>query len=85
MKTSESLRSRAFAGQPSATASPNSGDCSSPVIRPESAASYIADITTELAELARGCKLEILAYLLDIAQLEAAESAKRLARESCAR
>jgi hypothetical protein len=53
-------------------------------MRPESAAAYIADITNELASLARGCKLEILAYLLDIAQLEAANAARRLARKSCA-
>jgi hypothetical protein len=52
-------------------------------IKPESAAAYIADLTTELAALARGCRLEILAYLLDIAQLEAENAARRLTRESC--
>ena len=56
-----------------------------PAIRPESAAAYIADITTELAGLARGSRLEILAYLLDIAQLEAANTSRRLARESLSR
>lgn len=40
-------------------------------------AAYIAEITTELAELARGSKLDILAYLLDIAQLEAATTVRR--------
>lgn len=51
-------------------------------IPPESTAAYIADITTELASLARGSKLEVLGYLLDIAQLEAANTARRLAREA---
>lgn len=40
-------------------------------------ASYIAEITTELAELARGAKLDLVAYLLDIAQLEAATTVRR--------
>lgn len=48
---------------------------------PHSAASYIADMTTELAGIARRSKLDVLAYLLDIAQLEAAKSARRLASE----
>ena len=52
------------------------------VIPPESTAAYIADIATELASLARGSKLEVLAYLLDIAQLEAANTARRLAHEA---
>ncbi|MDB5512653.1 MAG: hypothetical protein JWR08_2136 [Enterovirga sp.] len=48
---------------------------------PYSAASYIADITTELAGIARRSQLDVLAYLLDIAQLEATKSARRLAAE----
>ena len=44
---------------------------------PQGTASYIADLTTELARLARGARLEILAYLLDVAQLEASTSARR--------
>jgi hypothetical protein len=56
-----------------------------PAIRPESAAAYIADITTELAGLARASRLDILAYLLDIAQLEAANVSRRLARQTVAR
>ena len=54
-------------------------------IRPVSAAAYIADITTELAALARGSSLETLAYLLDIAQLEARNTSRRLARDAVAR
>jgi hypothetical protein len=49
-------------------------------IKPESAAAHIADLTTELAALARGCRLEILPHLLDIAQLEAENTAWRLTR-----
>lgn len=41
-------------------------------------ASYIADLTTELSQLARSSGLDVLAYLLDIAQLEASSSARRL-------
>lgn len=59
-------------------------DYPSSAIEPESAASYVADITTQLAELARDSRLEILAYLLDIAQLEAKNSLRRLRREACA-
>ena len=44
---------------------------------PQGTASYIADLTTELARLARDARLEILAYLLDIVQLEASTSARR--------
>jgi hypothetical protein len=60
-------------------------EASTPPIRPESAAAYIADITTELAGIARGSRLDVLAYLLDIAQLEAANATRRLAREALAR
>ncbi|MDB5558248.1 MAG: hypothetical protein JWQ36_1182 [Enterovirga sp.] len=56
-----------------------------PAIRPESAAAYIADMATELAGLARASRLDILAYLLDIAQLEAANVSRRLARQTLAR
>lgn len=34
-------------------------------------AEYIADLTGELSKLARGSRLDLLAYLLDIASLEA--------------
>jgi hypothetical protein len=50
-------------------------------VRPQSAAAYIADITAELAGMARSSKLDILAYLLEIAQLEAASAARRLSAE----
>jgi hypothetical protein len=85
MKTPEGLRTGELADPTWSTASSEPVDCRSPAIRPESAAAYIADITSELAALARGSKLDILAYLLDIAQLEAAGNARRLRRETCAR
>lgn len=40
-------------------------------------AEYIADLTGELAKLARRSRLELLAYLLDIACLEAQNVAGR--------
>jgi hypothetical protein len=51
-------------------------------VQPEGTAAYIADITTELAGLARRSRLEILAYLLEIAQLEAANASRRLRGEA---
>ena len=47
-------------------------------------AAYIADITKELSVLARGSGLETLAYVLDIAQLEAAAEMRRRRRASAA-
>jgi hypothetical protein len=85
MKTSEGLGAGELADPKWSTRSSEPPDYRFPTIRPESAASYIADITTELAVLARGSKLDRLAYLLDIAQLEAASNARRLRREPCAR
>lgn len=38
---------------------------------PAQSAAYIADLTSELAKLARRSQLDVLAYLLDIAALEA--------------
>ena len=38
-------------------------------------AEYIADLTRELAKLARRSRLDVLAYLLDIASLEAKTAA----------
>lgn len=38
---------------------------------PTQSAEYIADLTDELAKLARRSRLDVLAYLLDIASLEA--------------
>lgn len=48
-------------------------------------AEYIADLTSELAKLARQSRLDVLAYLLDIASLEAKTSAGRLNRPAAAR
>ncbi|MGO4704157.1 hypothetical protein AB4072_00055 [Microvirga sp. 2MCAF38] len=44
---------------------------------PEEAAYYIAQFTAELSYLARRAKLDLLAYLLDMARLEASRSAPR--------
>ena len=43
------------------------------------AADYVADLAGELAEIARGSKLDLLAYLLDVARLEARTRAQELA------
>ncbi len=40
-------------------------------LRPVEAASYIKQISTELAEMARSSRLELLAYLLEMVRLEA--------------
>jgi hypothetical protein len=83
MKSTEGLRDE-LSSLPGALAeAPEAGNLPARPIKPESAAAYIADLTTELAALARGCRLEILAYLLDIAQLEAENAARRLSRGSC--
>ena len=39
-------------------------------------ATYIAELTAELADLARTARLDFLAYLLEVAKLEAATSAR---------
>ena len=41
------------------------------VAEPAEAARYIAEFTAELSVIARHAKLELLAYLLDMARLEA--------------
>ena len=41
------------------------------------AAHYIASLTQELAELAKSYELEALAYILDMARLEADQICKR--------
>lgn len=41
-------------------------------------AEYIAQLTDELAKLARRSRLDLLAYLLDIASLEARTAAERI-------
>jgi hypothetical protein len=42
----------------------------------DEAAQYIADLAGELAGIARGTKLDLVAYLLDIVRLEAARTAR---------
>jgi hypothetical protein len=43
---------------------------------PSAAAHYIATLAGELAQIARGHRLESLAYILDMARLEADQIAK---------
>ena len=45
--------------------------------RPEEIASYIAQLSGEMASLARGARLDLLAYFLEMARLEAAGHAER--------
>lgn len=45
--------------------------------RPEEVAAYIAGLTAEMVRLARNNKLPVLAYLLDIARMEALERCGR--------
>ena len=44
----------------------------------DEAAHYIAELAGELAGIARGTKLDLVAYLLDIVRLEAARTARRI-------
>lgn len=46
--------------------------------KPEQSAEYIADLTSELAKIARISKLDMIAYLLDIVRLEAETTLQRL-------
>lgn len=46
-------------------------DGESPKPRPEDVAAYIAVLTTEMVRLARSHSLSELAYLLDVARMEA--------------
>jgi hypothetical protein len=45
--------------------------------RPEDIASYIAQLSGEMALLARGAKLDLLAYFLEMARLEASNHTDR--------
>lgn len=47
---------------------------------PSATADYIGDLTSQLAGLARAARLDLLAYLLDIARLEASRAADRSAQ-----
>lgn len=44
--------------------------------RPEEVAAYIAVLTAEMVRLARNHKLQALAYLLDLARMEAMQQAE---------
>lgn len=57
-----------LAGGPDAGAQVETADLNA---RPESTALYIAQMTNELAKLARFTRLDVLTYLLDMARLEA--------------
>ncbi|MBM6594175.1 hypothetical protein [Microvirga pudoricolor] len=46
-------------------------------LSPEETARYIAEFSAELSYLARRAKLDLLAYLLDMAKLEAAGLARK--------
>lgn len=50
--------------------------------RPEEVAAYIAVLTAEMVRLARKHKLSELAYLLDLARLEAAERSPKASGDS---
>ena len=41
---------------------------------PQATAAYLADITSELSKMASGAGLDLLAYLLEMARLEATKS-----------
>ena len=43
---------------------------------------YVVDFTTELSSLARSSRLDLLAYLLDMARLEAMRVVQANSRES---
>jgi hypothetical protein len=57
-----------YAGEPDSAFAPGTR------LARDDAASYIADLTAELAAMAREVKLDLVAYLLDIARLEAMRS-----------
>ena len=46
---------------------------------PPETARYIADLTGELVKLARGSGFDVVAYLLELARLEAEETAQKQA------
>ena len=50
------------------------------VPRPADVAAYIADLAEELAAMARGSRLSVLAHILDLAQLEAGSQSERRTR-----
>lgn len=52
-----------------------------PTLDPLEAARYIGQLTAELAGIARASQLDLLAYFLDMARMEAAVRARALRRE----
>ena len=58
---------------PSTTGQPEGGDGAHPGsgMSPAETARYVAEFSAELSYLARQAKLDLLAYLLDMARLEA--------------
>lgn len=49
------------------------------MLKPREVADYISDLTEELAGLARGAEFDVLAYLLEMAHLEADAVSRRSA------
>ena len=47
-------------------------------------ARYIADLTAELVKIARGSGFDVIAYLLELARLEAEETAQKMASQRAA-
>jgi len=47
----------------------------------ESAAAYLAELTGDLAKLARRHGLDVLGYLLDMAHLEAKNATRHISRQ----
>ena len=52
---------------------------------PHDTAAYIAEMTTELSKMASGAGLDLLAYLLDMARLEATKSARNVSPDPMGR
>jgi hypothetical protein len=46
--------------------------------KPDDAARYITELAGDLATIARGAELDLLAYLLDVVRLEAARAARQI-------
>ena len=54
-------------------------EASAAATSPSETARYIADLTGELVKLARGSGFDVVAYLLELARLEAEETAQKQA------
>lgn len=62
---------------PRPTPTTSKGRLDPAVPRPEDIASYIAQLSGEMALLARGAKLDLLVYFLEMARLEASNHTDR--------